>query len=77
MVRRHLRVNSSQLQARVKETHHHEVIDLGQRRIHLYAVPSSHATDMLVAYDEVSGILFQEIFSLYLNVAPLLPLLSM
>lgn len=49
----------SQLQARVKETHHHEVIDLGQRRIHLYAVPSSHATDMLVAYDEVSGILFQ------------------
>lgn len=42
-----------------------QIIDLGNRRIHLASVHSSHAEEMLVAFDEQSGIVFQgDLFTL-------------
>ncbi len=47
------------LPARAREVKQAEVIELGDRRIRLLPVASSHATTMLVGFDPASGTLFQ------------------
>lgn len=49
----------------IVEVSQHQIIDLGNRRIQIFAMPSEHASEMLIAYDETSGIVFQgDLFTL-------------
>lgn len=45
--------------SRVSEVQHDSEIDLGQRKIQLFAINSAHAEEMLVAYDATSQTIFQ------------------
>ncbi|WMW79867.1 hypothetical protein RF679_14605 [Undibacterium cyanobacteriorum] len=49
----------SSLDQQLVEIKGDQIIDLGNRRIHLASVHSRHAEEMLVAFDEQSGIVFQ------------------
>lgn len=53
------RQHGAELAVRVSEVSEVRELDLGDRRIRLMPVHSSHASDMLVAYDSVSRALFQ------------------
>lgn len=45
--------------SKVREITARQELDLGDRSIHIYPLASSHASDMLVAYDKASQTLFQ------------------
>ncbi|MDM4767675.1 MBL fold metallo-hydrolase [Pelomonas sp. SE-A7] len=71
------RQHGAELASKVVEVLEARELDLGDRRIKLMPLPSSHASDMLVAYDGASRALFQGDLFYIPDVGPVPPAFAM